>query len=69
MLNALAAPFPHVRFMPTGGIGAEQAPAYLAHPSVSAVGGSWIAPPDCLQRGDYQQIRRLAAYAAELGAS
>lgn len=67
-LKALAAPFPNVRFMPTGGIGADQAAAYLAHPSVLAVGGSWIAPLDLLQRGDYQQIRTLAAHAAKLGA-
>ena len=69
MLKALAAPFPEVRFMPTGGIRADQAAAYLAHPSVPAVGGSWVAPLDCLQRGDYEQIRRLAAQAAELGAT
>lgn len=69
MLKALAAPFPQMSFMPTGGIGADQAAGYLAHPSVLAVGGSWIAPPDCLQRGDYQRIRALAARAVELGAS
>ncbi|NUP46244.1 MAG: bifunctional 4-hydroxy-2-oxoglutarate aldolase/2-dehydro-3-deoxy-phosphogluconate aldolase [Catenulispora sp.] len=68
-LEALAAPFPRMRFMPTGGIGADQAAAYLAHPSVSAVGGSWIAPADCLRRGDYSEIRRLAAQAAKLGAA
>jgi 2-dehydro-3-deoxyphosphogluconate aldolase/(4S)-4-hydroxy-2-oxoglutarate aldolase len=68
MLKALAAPFPDMRFMPTGGIGPDQVAAYLAHPSVSAVGGSWIAPLDCLQRGDYQRIRQLAAQAAELDA-
>jgi len=67
-LKALAAPFPHTRFMPTGGVRPDQAVEYLAHPSVVAVGGSWIAPLDCLQRGDYQQIRRLAERAVELGA-
>lgn len=68
-LKALAAPFPQLRFMPTGGIGPDRVAAYLAHPSVMAVGGSWIAPLDCLHRGDYQQIRRLAAQAATWSAS
>ena len=68
-LKTLAAPFPHIRFMPTGGIGPDHAAAYLAHPAVVAVGGSWIAPPDCLRRGDYRQIRALAGHAVKLGAS
>ena len=42
-LRSLAAVFPHVRFVPTGGISAVNAPTYLAEPSVLAVGGSWMA--------------------------
>ena len=44
-LKALAAPFPEIRFCPTGGIGADSAAQWLAHPSVLCVGGSWIVPP------------------------
>ena len=44
-LQALAGPFPEVRFCPTGGIRAETAALWLAHPSVLCVGGSWIVPP------------------------
>ncbi|MFF7982847.1 bifunctional 4-hydroxy-2-oxoglutarate aldolase/2-dehydro-3-deoxy-phosphogluconate aldolase [Streptomyces sp. NPDC007901] len=65
MLRALAAPFPGARFVPTGGIGPDQLPAYLTHPSVLAVGGSWIATPGHLERGDYDEIRRLTAEAVE----
>lgn len=43
-LKALAAPFPEVRFCPTGGIRDDSADAWLAHPSVLCVGGSWIVP-------------------------
>ena len=43
-LKALAAPFGKVRFCPTGGITEENAPQWLAHPSVLCVGGSWIVP-------------------------
>ena len=41
-LKALAAPFGHVRFCPTGGITAATAPEWLALPSVVCVGGSWM---------------------------
>ncbi|MER6221095.1 bifunctional 4-hydroxy-2-oxoglutarate aldolase/2-dehydro-3-deoxy-phosphogluconate aldolase [Streptomyces sp. 900105755] len=65
VLRALAAPFPQARFVPTGGIGLDQLPGYLAHPSVLAVGGSWIATPGHLERGQYDEIRRLTAEAVE----
>ncbi|WP_141203068.1 bifunctional 4-hydroxy-2-oxoglutarate aldolase/2-dehydro-3-deoxy-phosphogluconate aldolase [Streptomyces griseorubiginosus] len=65
MLRALAAPFPGVRFMPTGGIGPAQLPGYLSEPAVLAVGGSWMATPALLASGDYEEIRRLTAEAVE----
>lgn len=64
-LRALAAPFPGTRFVPTGGIGASRMAAYLAHPAVLAVGGSWTATAEHLRRGDYEEIRRLTAEAVE----
>ncbi|MFF2078223.1 bifunctional 4-hydroxy-2-oxoglutarate aldolase/2-dehydro-3-deoxy-phosphogluconate aldolase [Kitasatospora sp. NPDC058162] len=67
-LRALAAPFPGVRFMPTGGIGPGQLSGYLAEPSVLAVGGSWLATPAHLDAGDYPEIRRLTAEAVRVGA-
>ena len=64
-LRALAAPFPGTRFVPTGGIDASRMAAYLADPAVLAVGGSWLATPAHLERGDYDEIRRLTADAME----
>ncbi|MCY7339480.1 MAG: bifunctional 4-hydroxy-2-oxoglutarate aldolase/2-dehydro-3-deoxy-phosphogluconate aldolase [Sphingomonas bacterium] len=43
-LKALAGPFAAIQFCPTGGITEASAPAWLAHPSVVCVGGSWIVP-------------------------
>jgi 2-dehydro-3-deoxyphosphogluconate aldolase/(4S)-4-hydroxy-2-oxoglutarate aldolase len=63
MLRALAAPFPQARFVPTGGIDAARLLAYLAVPAVLAVGGSWMATPAHLERGEYGEIRRLTAEA------
>lgn len=60
-LRALAAPFGHARFCPTGGITFETAADWLAEPSVACVGGSWIAP-----RGlrDWEEVTRRARAAA-----
>jgi len=41
-LKAFAGPFPQMRFCPTGGINAGNAPDYLAQPNVVCVGGSWM---------------------------
>ncbi|MET8980041.1 bifunctional 4-hydroxy-2-oxoglutarate aldolase/2-dehydro-3-deoxy-phosphogluconate aldolase [Streptomyces sp. NPDC004539] len=64
-LQALAAPFPQVRFVPTGGIGPAHLPGYLGHPAVLAVGGSWLATAGHLARGDWTTVRRLTAEAVE----
>ena len=45
-IKALAAPFGDMRFVPTGGIGPANLADYLAVPTVAAVGGSWMVPPD-----------------------
>jgi 2-dehydro-3-deoxyphosphogluconate aldolase/(4S)-4-hydroxy-2-oxoglutarate aldolase len=63
-LKAVAAPLAGFRFCPTGGIGAETAPAYLALANVVCVGGSWVAPRDAVESGDWSRIERLAAAAA-----
>jgi 2-dehydro-3-deoxyphosphogluconate aldolase/(4S)-4-hydroxy-2-oxoglutarate aldolase len=65
-LKAVAAPLSDLRFCPTGGIGIETAPAYLALSNVACVGGSWVAPRDAVAAGDWARIERLAAAAAAL---
>jgi 2-dehydro-3-deoxyphosphogluconate aldolase/(4S)-4-hydroxy-2-oxoglutarate aldolase len=62
-LKALAAPLPHIRFCPTGGIDAAKAAAYLALSNVVCVGGSWMASADAIRGGDWATITRLAAEA------
>lgn len=65
-LKAAAAPLAGLRFCPTGGVGAETAPAYLALPNVACVGGSWVAPKDAVAARDWARIERLAAAASAL---
>lgn len=66
MLNALAAPFPGVRFCPTGGIDLRSAADYLALPNVLCVGMSSLAPPAALAARDYAAVTALARQAAGL---
>ena len=61
-LKAFAGPFPQMRFCPTGGINAANAPDYLAQPNVVCVGGSWMVS------GDFERVEALAREAAGLAA-
>jgi 2-dehydro-3-deoxyphosphogluconate aldolase / (4S)-4-hydroxy-2-oxoglutarate aldolase len=65
-LNALAGPFPNVRFCPTGGIGQGNAGEWLANPKVVAVGGSWVAPTSDIAAGHWSVIEARAKAAAAL---
>jgi len=56
MLKALSAPFRSVRFIPTGGVNADNAASYLALPSVVAVGGTWMVAPDLLAAKDWAGV-------------
>jgi 2-dehydro-3-deoxyphosphogluconate aldolase/(4S)-4-hydroxy-2-oxoglutarate aldolase len=65
-LAAIGAPIPQVRFCPTGGVTLRNAPDYLGLPNVLCVGGSWVAPKDLVEAGDWDAIKALAAEAARL---
>ncbi|WP_062313407.1 bifunctional 4-hydroxy-2-oxoglutarate aldolase/2-dehydro-3-deoxy-phosphogluconate aldolase [Demequina rhizosphaerae] len=61
ILRAFAAPFPQVRFVPTGGIGIDTAADWLRESAVDAVGGSWMVPPSKIADQDWDAISRLSA--------
>jgi 2-dehydro-3-deoxyphosphogluconate aldolase/(4S)-4-hydroxy-2-oxoglutarate aldolase len=62
-LKALAAPLFNARFCPTGGIGEDNAPDWLALDTVLCVGGSWVVPAG---KPDTAEITRRAKAAAKL---
>ncbi|HUR90572.1 MAG TPA: bifunctional 4-hydroxy-2-oxoglutarate aldolase/2-dehydro-3-deoxy-phosphogluconate aldolase [Ramlibacter sp.] len=66
MLKAWQGPFADITFCPTGGITAGNARDFLALPNVACVGGSWIAPVDAIERGDWARVTRLAKEAKAL---
>ena len=68
-IQALAAPFQQVRFIPTGGVSPDNLGDYLALRCVPAVGGSWMARQDLIRVGAFDQLQKLAAEAVALVAS
>lgn len=65
-LRAFAAPFAHVRFIPTGGITETNLADYLSFPSVVACGGSWMVTRELLAAGDFAKITAITANAVAL---
>ncbi len=62
-LKALAAPFGQVKFIPTGGVNAENLLPYLKTGSVLAVGGSWMVKSDWISGGQWETIQNLSRQA------
>lgn len=48
-IKALSAPFPQVKFLPTGGIDAANFKEYLSCDKIFAVGGSWMMKGDIVK--------------------
>lgn len=65
-LKAIGAPLPQMKFCPTGGISLKNAGDYLSLSNTLCVGGSWVAPNDLVQKGDWKAIEELAREAAAL---
>lgn len=58
-MKALAAPFGQVKFIPTGGVSADNLAEYAAAPFVHAVGGSWLCPKADVAAGNFARIAEL----------
>ena len=65
-LNAmknLSAPFGGIKFIPTGGVNAQNIGEYITAPFVYAVGGSWVCPKADITAGNFEKITALCAEA------
>jgi len=58
-MKSIAAPFPGVRFIPTGGVSASNLEEYLRSPVVYAVGGSWLVSKKLINEKKFDQITIL----------
>jgi 2-dehydro-3-deoxyphosphogluconate aldolase/(4S)-4-hydroxy-2-oxoglutarate aldolase len=62
-LKAISAPYPRVKFIPTGGIDQTNLLSYLKFPKVLACGGSWMVKQELMSNGAFNEIKRLTAQA------
>lgn len=65
MLKNWRSLFPNTKFIPTGGINQENHSAYWALDNVTAIGGSWIAPPETIDNHHWHVIKDNIAKALE----
>jgi 2-dehydro-3-deoxyphosphogluconate aldolase/(4S)-4-hydroxy-2-oxoglutarate aldolase len=59
-IDALSAPYPEVRFFPSGGIRPDTARSYLDHPAVFAIGTSWMVGRADIAGGRFDLIARAS---------
>jgi 2-dehydro-3-deoxyphosphogluconate aldolase/(4S)-4-hydroxy-2-oxoglutarate aldolase len=64
-IRALAAPFGSVRFIPTGGVSADNLAEYLREPAVLAVGGSWMVAADLLRARAWELVTERTRHAVD----
>ncbi|ACR14015.1 bifunctional 4-hydroxy-2-oxoglutarate aldolase/2-dehydro-3-deoxy-phosphogluconate aldolase [Teredinibacter turnerae] len=68
-LKALSGPYGNIKFIPTGGIGANNLLDYLSFPKVIACGGSWMVKGELIKANNFAEIERLTKEAVELANS
>ena len=64
-MKALSGPFKGVKFVPTGGVGPQNAGEYGAVPFIHAVGGSWVCAQDDIASHQFQRITQLCREARQ----
>ena len=64
-IKALAAPFGKVKFIPTGGVNADNLAEFIMFPKVWAVGGTWMVKADLIKAGKFDEITRLSRGAVD----
>ena len=58
-IKSLAGPFGGVKFIPTGGVNAQNLAEFISSPYIHAVGGSWICPKADIAAGNFDKITVL----------
>ena len=67
-LKSFAAPYKHLglRYIPLGGLNAQNMSDYLKEPLVLALGGSWVAKRELIQQKDFKSITDNAVKARKI---
>lgn len=64
-IKSISAPYSTMKFMPTGGITADNINSYLAFNKIVCCGGSWIVPNNLLAAEDWAGITKLCREAVD----
>lgn len=66
MIKSIAAPYTQMKFIPTGGINANNMKDYLEYNRILAIGGSWMVKDNLVKEGKFEEIKSLVEEAVEL---
>ena len=66
MIKSIAAPYTQMKFIPTGGINANNMKDYLEYDRILAIGGSWMVKGDLIKAGEFDKIKDMTAEAVAL---
>ena len=66
MINAVAAPYTMLKFMPTGGINPNNVKDYLNSDKIFACGGSWMVKGNLINNGNFDKIKELTKEAVNI---
>jgi len=59
-IKAISAPYPNLKFIPTGGINAANISKYILFDKILACGGSWMASAELINAGAFDKITALS---------
>ena len=59
-IKAVSAPFPSLKFIPTGGINAGNIAKYIAFDKILACGSSWMVTAELINSGSFEKITALS---------
>ena len=65
-LKAISAPYSMIKFIPTGGIDANNLCEYLSFEQVYACGGSWMVTKEMISNCKFDEVTTLAKEAVDL---
>ena len=65
-IKALSGPFGQLKFIPTGGVNADNLHEYLSVPQVAAVGGSWMCAKKDITNQKFHRICELSKQAVAI---
>lgn len=65
-IQAMSAPFPMFKVMPTGGISLKNLADYIKNPVITACGGSYMVTADLIEGGKWDEITGLCRKSVEI---